>query len=95
MKKQTIYGIQTTVLNNHSVYSYKVKVTNNEFNLLAVTAFGTPFYICKNKQGKEIINLEHVTMDHVEFSSRKAILVECLKKIALNKIEDKYKIMAL
>jgi len=56
MKKQTIYGIQTTVLNNHSVHSYKVKVTNNEFNLLAVTAFGTPFYITKNKQGKEIIN---------------------------------------
>jgi len=34
-------------------------------------------------------------MDHVEFSSRKEILVECLKKIALNKIEAKYKIMAL
>jgi len=41
-----------------------------------------------------MIIMDYVTMDINDFNFKKAILVETLKKIALNKLEEKYKYMA-
>ena len=41
-----------------------------------------------------MITMDYVTMEFVDFSVKKAILVETLKAIALNKLEEKYKNMS-
>lgn len=94
MKNQTIYGIRTTSINHHVIHTFKVKVTKNVFNEEIIKNSGLNYYISFSKKGGEMITMEYVTMDINDFSVKKAILVETLKKIALNKLEEKYKIMS-
>ena len=94
MKNQTIYGIRTTSINHYVIHTFKVKVTKNAFNEEVVKNSGLSHYTTFSKKGGEMITMDYVTMERVDFSVKKAILVETLKKIALNKLEEKYKNMS-
>jgi len=94
MKNQTIYGIRATSINHYVIHTFKVRVTKNVFNEEIIKNSGLNYYSNFSKKGIEMITMDYVTMEPVDFSVRKAILVETLKKIALNKLEEKYKNMA-
>jgi hypothetical protein len=94
MKNQTIYGIKTTSINHHVIHTFKVKVTKTVFNEEIIKNSGLSYYFSCSKKGIEMIIMDYVTMDINDFNFKKAILVETLKKIALNKLEEKYKYMA-
>lgn len=94
MKNQTIYGIRATSINHYVIHTFKVRVTKNVFNEEIIKNSGLNYYSNFSKKGIEMITMDYVTMEPVDFNVRKAILVETLKKIALNKLEEKYKNMA-
>lgn len=94
MKNQKIYGISKTLINNHVIHSFKIRITRTLFNEEVIKNSGLYFYYSSSKKGIEMINIEYVTMDINDFNFKKRILVESLKEIALNKLEEKYKIMA-
>jgi len=94
MKNQTIYGIRATSINHYVIHTFKVRVTRNVFNEEIIKNSGLSYYTTFSKKGGEMIAMDYVTMEPVDFSIKKAILVETLKKIALNKLEEKYKNMA-
>jgi len=94
MKNQTIYGIRATSINHYVIHTFKVRVTKNVFNEEIIKNSGLNYYSNFSKKGIEMITMDYVTMEPVDFSIKKAILVETLKKIALNKLEEKYKNMA-
>jgi hypothetical protein len=94
MKNQTIYGISTTTLNGSPIYSFKVRVTNTEFNLETIASTGLPWSTTQSKKGQFLISIDYVTMDYSLFKVKTAKLIECLKAIALNNVNRKYEIMA-
>lgn len=94
MKNQSIYGISTTVINGSPIYSFRVRVTNTEFNLQTVAATGLNWTTVSSKKGQFLINIDYVTMKYSLFKIMTAKLIKCLKAIALNNVDKKYEMMA-
>jgi hypothetical protein len=91
--KKTVYGIKTMSLNGHNIYSWKLRVSYNNFNISEVVNNNLTYYVGVGKNNKEMINLTFVTMDPDQFLVKKRDLVKVLHKIAQNNLDDKYRNM--
>lgn len=91
MKNQNIYGIKSTSINHHVIYTFKIRVTKNLFNNNIIKDSGLHFYYTLSKKNKEMITMEYATLDHSDFNQKSLILLKVLKKIALNNVEEKYR----
>jgi hypothetical protein len=88
--KKTVYGIKTMSLNGHTIYSWKLRVSYNSFNINEVVNNNLGHYVVVGKNNKEMINLSFVTMDADQFLCKKRDLVKVLRNIAQRKLDDKY-----
>ncbi len=87
---KTVYGIKTLTFNGHTIYSWKLRVSYNSFNINEVVNNNLSHYVCVGKNNKEMINLSFVTMDSDQFLHKKRDLVKVLRNIAQRKLDDKY-----
>jgi hypothetical protein len=90
---KTVYGIKTLTFNGHTIYSWKLRVSYNNFNINEVVNNNLGYCVGVGKNNKEMINLTFVTMDPDQFLCKKRDLVKVLRNIAQNNLDDKYRNM--
>jgi hypothetical protein len=88
MKKNVlnVFGFNVVKVNNMEIYTCKVCVKNNDFNVRTLNEHGISYNF--SSANKIVINFGTVYQN--EFNNFKLKLGKCLKEIALNNLEQKY-----
>jgi hypothetical protein len=98
MKRINVFGMQTVLVNNTPVNTFRVRVTNNDYNESVLAPLSmiskdlrvTPVTTFRNNRFQSLIEISYTGMNwEIDFAVFKTV-GKSLKDIQLNKLNERY-----
>ena len=98
MKSINLFGMQTVLVNGTPVNTFKIRVTNNDYNESALAPLSmisnnlrvVPVTTYRNNKYQSLIEISYTGMNHeIDFAVFRTV-GKSLKDIQLNKLNERY-----